>query len=137
VPFYLLVILVTWFQCGGFRPSAIIMSIGAAPVHVRALLMVLLRRRTSWSVTNVASGAQPGIELVLPQVALLLLNLMSIVVGLATIEEMSATILSVIWASMHVLILGRVVAEAVLDPHRQKATARLARPAGPSEGAIP
>jgi cellulose synthase (UDP-forming) len=122
VPFYLLVILVTWVQCGGFRPSAIVMSIGAAPVHVRALVMVLLRRRTSWSVTNVKSGAQPGIELVLPQVAMLLLNLMSIVVGLTTIEEMSATVLSVIWASMHVLILGRVVAEAVLDPHRQKAS---------------
>ena len=120
LPFYLLVILVTWFQCGGFRPSAIIMSIGAAPVHLRALLLVLLRRRTSWSVTNANSGGQPGIELVLPQVALLLLNLLSIVVGLTTIEELSATILSVIWAFMHVLILGRVVAEAVLDPRRQK-----------------
>jgi cellulose synthase (UDP-forming) len=124
LPFYLLVILVTWFQCGGFRPSAIIMSIGAAPVHLRALLMVLLRRRTTWSVTNVDSGAQPGIELVLPQVAFLLLNLVSIAVGLTTIVDMSATVLSVIWASMHVLILGRVIAEAVLDPRRQKARRR-------------
>jgi cellulose synthase (UDP-forming) len=121
LPFYVLIILVTWFQCGGFRPSAIVMSIGAAPVHFRALVMVLARRRVSWSVTNVDSDGQPGIELVLPQVAFLLLNLVSIAVGLSTIVDLSATVLSVIWASMQVLILGRVIVEAVLDPRRQQA----------------
>lgn len=121
VPFYALTILVTWLQCGGFKPSAIVMSIGAAPVHLRALVMVLLRRRTSWSVTNVNSGAPPGIELVLPQVAFLLLNLVSIAVGLTAIIDLPATVLSVIWASMHALILARVVTEAVLDPRREQA----------------
>jgi cellulose synthase (UDP-forming) len=121
VPFYALTILVTWLQCGGFKPSAIVMSIGAAPVHLRALVIVLLRRRTSWSVTNVNSGAPPSIELVLPQVAFLLLNLVSIAVGLTAIIDLPATVLSVIWASMHALILARVVTEAVLDPRREQA----------------
>jgi cellulose synthase (UDP-forming) len=118
VPFYALVILVTWLQCGGFKPSAIVMSIGAAPVHLRALLLVLVRRRTSWSVTNAGSRRSPGIELVLPQVAFLLLNLVSIAVGLTAIVDLPATVLSNIWAFMHVLVLGRVVTAAVLQPRR-------------------
>jgi cellulose synthase (UDP-forming) len=120
VPFYALIILVTWLQCGGFKPSAIVMCFGAATVLLRALLMVLLGLRTSSSVNIAGSGRPPGIELVLPQVAFLLLNLVSIAVGLSTIVDLPATVLSVIWASMHVLILGRVVAEAVLDPRREQ-----------------
>ena len=30
VPFYMLVVLVTWLQTGGFKPSAVVTSIGAA-----------------------------------------------------------------------------------------------------------
>ena len=134
VPFYVLIVLVTWLQCGGFRPAAIIMSIGSAPVHARALLMVLLRRKASWTVTNAKTGGLPGVELVLPQVALLLLNLVGIVVGLATVTDAPATALSVVWASLHVAVLGRVVFEAVLGPRREsrrieerKAGARILR----------
>jgi cellulose synthase (UDP-forming) len=119
VPFYVLIVLVTWLQCGGFKPAAIVSSIGAAPVQARALLMVLLRRKASWSVTN-AAGSMPGVELVLPHIALLLLNATSIVVGLATIRDLPATILSVVWALLQMAILGRVVAEAVLAPRRQQ-----------------
>lgn len=118
VPFYTLVVMVTWLQSGGFRPSAIVTSIGAAPVVARALLMVLLGRRTSWNVTNAVSGRLPGVELVLPQIALLLLNIVAIVVGLRTVVDPPATVLSVMWASLHILVLGRMVAEAVLAPHR-------------------
>jgi cellulose synthase (UDP-forming) len=134
VPFYVLIVLVTWLQCGGFRLAAIVTSIGAAPVHARALLMVLLRRKASWTVTNARGGALPGVELVLPQVAFLLLNLVGIVVGLATITDPPAVALAVGWASLHILFLGRVIAEAVLDPRREpsrieerKAGARIAR----------
>jgi cellulose synthase (UDP-forming) len=119
VPFYVLIVLVTWLQCGGFKPAAIVSSIGAAPVQARALLMVLLRRKASWSVTN-AGGSMPGVELVLPHIALMLLNATSIVVGLATIRDLPATILSVVWALLQIVILGRVVAEAVLAPRRQQ-----------------
>jgi cellulose synthase (UDP-forming) len=134
VPFYALTVLVTWLQCGGFKPSAVITSIGAAPVHARALLMALFRRKASWTVTNARSGRLPGVELVVPQIALLLLNAMSIGVGLIAVKDLPATLLSVAWASMHVLILGRVILEAVTAPRREtgrvedrKSGARIAR----------
>jgi cellulose synthase (UDP-forming) len=119
-PFYALVVLVTWLQCGGFKPAAVIASIGAAPVHARALVMALLKRKASWTVTNARSGALPGIELVLPHVGLLLLNAVAIVVGLSAMTDVPATLLSVAWASLHILILGRVIAEALIAPHREK-----------------
>jgi cellulose synthase (UDP-forming) len=134
VPFYVLIVLVTWLQCGGFRPAAIVTSIGAAPVHARALLMVLLRRKASWTATNARAGRLPGVELVQPQIAFLLLNLVGIVVGLATGTDPPATALAVGWAALYVLFLGRVVGEAVLGPRREpgrieqrKAGARVAR----------
>ncbi len=120
VPFHTLTVLVTWLQCGGFRPAAVVASMGAAPVQVRALVMSLLGRKTSWTVTNARSGRLPGVELVLPHIALLLLNAMSIVVGLMTMKDMPATVLSVVWASLYVLIFSRVVLEAVTAPRREK-----------------
>ncbi len=133
-PFYALVVLVTWLQCGGFKPAAIVASIGSAPVVARAFVMVLFRRKASWTVTNARSGKLPGVELVLPQIGLLLLNAVAIAVGLSTMTDRPATLLSVFWASLHILVLGRVVAEAVLAPRREsdraeerKADARLLR----------
>jgi cellulose synthase (UDP-forming) len=135
-PFYALVVLVTWLQTGGFKPAAVITSIGSAPVVARALLMVLLRRKASWTVTNARSGKLPGVELVLPQIAMMLLNVVAIGVGLSVMnpDTRAATLLSVTWAAMHVLILGRVVWEAITAPHREadraeqrKAGARLMR----------
>ena len=119
-PFYALVVLVTWLQCGGFKPAAVVASIGAAPVHARALLMALLKRKASWTVTNARSGVLPGVELVLPHVGLLLLNAVAIGVGLSAMTDVPATLLSVTWASLHILILGRVIAEALIAPHREK-----------------
>jgi cellulose synthase (UDP-forming) len=121
VPFYALTILVTWLQCGGFKLSAICTSVAAAPVHARALLMVLLRRKASWTVTNARSGGLPGVELVLPQIAFFLLNAVSIGVGLTAVQNLPATLLSVAWALMHMLFLGRVIGEAVLAPRRESA----------------
>jgi cellulose synthase (UDP-forming) len=34
--------------------------------------------------------------------------------------DVPATLLSVAWASLHILVLGRVIAEAVLAPRREK-----------------
>ena len=120
VPFYTLVMAVTWLQCGGFRPSAVVTSIGAAPVHLRAFVMALLGRKAKWTVTNVKSGTLPGVQLVLPHVALLVLNLTAIAVGVATMTDPLATWLSVVWASLHSLVLGRVVVEAVLAPGQER-----------------
>jgi cellulose synthase (UDP-forming) len=156
VPFYALVVLVTWLQCGGFKPAAVITSIGAAPVHARALLMAILGRKAAWSVSNARSGRLPGVELVLPQIALVLLNLVAVAVGLSASTDPAATGLAVAWAALHVLVLGRVIAEAVLAPRREddraqerKAGARLLRalpwpartdpgdPADPADPAAP
>jgi cellulose synthase (UDP-forming) len=116
MPFYTLIVLITWLQCGGFKPSAIVTSIGAAPVHAHALLMVLLRRKASWVVTNARSASASGLEQVIPQTALLLLNGTAIAVGVCTAVDPPATVLAVAWATLHTLILGRIVAEALLGP---------------------
>ncbi|WP_088316932.1 glycosyltransferase family 2 protein [Kineosporia sp. R_H_3] len=120
VPFYTLVLAVTWLQTGGFKPSAVVTSIGAAPIHLRALVMAVLGRKAKWTVTNVKSGRLPGVQLVLPHVALLILNVTAIAVGIATMTDPLATGLSVVWASLHVLVLGRVVVEAVLAPGQER-----------------
>jgi cellulose synthase (UDP-forming) len=119
-PFYALVVLVTWLQCGGFKPAAVITSIGAAPVQARAFVMALLKRKASWTVTNARSGVLPGVELVLPHIGLVLLNAVAIGVGLSAMTDVPATLLSAMWASLHIVILGRVIVEAVIAPHREK-----------------
>jgi|RhiMethySRZTD1v2_1073278.scaffolds.fasta_scaffold00655_9 cellulose synthase/poly-beta-1,6-N-acetylglucosamine synthase-like glycosyltransferase len=124
VPFYLLIVLVTVLQVGGFRPAAIVTSLGAAPVHVRALLMVLLKRKARWTVTNAGQSGLPGVELVLPHVALLLLNLMAVGVGIRALTlqgtDTTGVVLSMVWASIYVLVLGRVIREAVIAPRHVK-----------------
>jgi cellulose synthase (UDP-forming) len=137
-PFYLLIILVTVLQLGGFKPAAIVTSIGAAPVHVKALIMAIFKRKVRWTVTNAGPTGLPGVELVLPHVALLLLNIVAVAVGISMLPlrgtDIAAVGLSIGWAAIYVLVLGRVVAEAVIAPHvirerleRRKAGALLAR----------
>jgi cellulose synthase/poly-beta-1,6-N-acetylglucosamine synthase-like glycosyltransferase len=138
MPFYLLIMLVTVVQLGGFKISAIVTSIGAAPVHVRALIMAIFKRKVRWTVTNAGPRGLPGVELVLPHVFLLLLNLVAVVVGVSALRMRGTNLvglwLSIAWATIYVLVLGRVVAEAVIAPHtikerleRRKAGAVLAR----------
>jgi cellulose synthase (UDP-forming) len=137
-PFYLLIMLVTVMQLGGFKPAAIVTSIGAAPVHVKALVMAIFKRKVRWTVTNAGPTGLPGVELVLPHVALLLLNAVAVGVGISMLPlrgtDVAAVGLSIGWAAIYVLVLGRVVAEAVIAPRvikqrleRRKAGALLAR----------
>jgi cellulose synthase (UDP-forming) len=137
-PFYVLIVLVTVLQVGGFRLAAIVTSLGAAPVHVRALLWVILKKKTGWTVTNAGTSGLPGVELVLPHVFLLLVNLVALGVAVGSLQlrgtDRPAVILSMIWAAIYVLILGRVILEAVTAPQlikrrleRRKAGALLAR----------
>lgn len=137
-PFYFLIMLVTVVQLGGFKLSAIVTSLGAAPVHVRALIMAIFKRHVRWTVTNTGPAGLPGVELVLPHVALLLLNAVAIAVGVRTLPlrgtDVAAVGLSIGWAAIYVLVLGRVVAEAVIAPRvikqrleRRRAGALLAR----------
>jgi cellulose synthase (UDP-forming) len=137
-PFYLLIVLVTVLQLGGFKPAAIVTSIGAAPVHVKALIMAIFKRKVRWTVTNAGPTGLPGVELVLPHVALLLLNAVAAAVGFSMLPlrgtDVFAVGLSIAWALIYVVVLGRVVLEAVVAPHvirerleRRKAGALLAR----------
>ena len=137
-PFYLLIMAVTVIQLGGFKVSAIVTSIGAAPIHVRAFVMALFKRHVKWTVTNAGPAGLPGVELVLPHVALFLLNALAIAVGVSTLPlrgtDIPAVALSIAWASIYVLVLGRIIAEAVIAPRvikqrleRRKAGALLAR----------
>jgi cellulose synthase (UDP-forming) len=138
MPFYLLIMLVTVIQLGGLKVSAIVTSIGAAPIHVKALVMAIFKRRVRWTVTNAGPRGLPGVELVLPHVALFLLNLVAVAIGISMLPlrgtDVAAVGLSIGWAVIYVLVLGRVIAEAVIAPHvirerleRRKAGALLAR----------
>ncbi|HKS99991.1 MAG TPA: glycosyltransferase [Rugosimonospora sp.] len=111
VPFYAMVMLVTWLQSGGFRVAAIVASIGAAPVHARALWATLRNRPATWSATNAGRGGR-SVWVVMPHVALLIVNVTAITVGLLVMADPAPTWLCVGWASMHVLILSRMVIEA-------------------------
>ncbi|GIE99425.1 glycosyltransferase family 2 protein [Paractinoplanes rishiriensis] len=137
-PFYLLIVLVTVMQLGGFKPAAVITSIAAAPVHVRALVMAIFKRKVRWTVTNSGPAGLPGVELVLPHVALLLLNAVALAVGVSMLPLRGTNVvgvgLSIAWAAVYVVVLGRVVVEAVIAPHvvrerleQRKAGALLAR----------
>ena len=114
VPFYAMTLLVTWLQSGGFRIAAIVASIGAAPVHARALVTVIRNRKAVWNATNQAGGSRRSLWVVMPHVALLLLNLTAIAVGIAVMADPAPTWLSVAWAAMIVFILGRMIAEVLL-----------------------
>jgi cellulose synthase (UDP-forming) len=138
MPFYLLIMLVTVIQLGGLKVSAIVTSIGAAPVHVKALVMAIFKRQVRWTVTNAGPRGLPGVELVLTHVALFLLNVVAVAVGISMLPlrgtDVVAVGLSIGWAAIYVLVLGRIIAEAVIAPHvirerleRRKAGAVLAR----------
>lgn len=117
VPFQAMVLLVTWLQSGGFKGSAIVSSIGAAPVHLRALWATLRRKPAKWRATNQLGGGTRSLWAVLPHLALLVLNLTGIVVGLVVMTDPAPTWLSIGWASMIVLILGRMIIESALGGH--------------------
>jgi cellulose synthase (UDP-forming) len=124
IPFYALTLLVTWLQSGGFRMAAIVASIGAAPVHARAFSSAALRRKASWSATNSAGGGRQPLWVVMPHVALLLLNLTGIAVGIAVMADPAPTWLSVAWATMIVFILGRMIAEVLFGRRAPDTSAR-------------
>lgn len=81
-PFYILLIAVPFLQAGKIRVSAIIVSLAAAPAHLRALLMTALRRDAGWNVTNTRHGKFSWRALT-PHLILALLCAISIVVGVS------------------------------------------------------
>src|SRR5205085_6474861 len=123
VPFYAMTLRVTWMQSGGFKASAIVASIGAAPVHLRALWATLRDKPARWSATNQYGGGTRSLWVVMPHVALLLLNVTAIAVGLIVMADPPPTWLSAGWATMIALILGRMIAESVTGDRSATAVA--------------
>jgi cellulose synthase (UDP-forming) len=130
VPFYALSPLVTWLQSGGLRVAAIVASIGAVPVHVRALVGVLTNRKVRWTATNTAAGGRQALWVVMPHIALLLLNVMAIAVGVQVMTDPAPTWPSIGWSSMIILILGRMIGEVFVG-HRAR-TAAVSTASGPA-----
>ena len=60
-----------------------------------------------------AGAGSRSLWVVMPQLALALLNVTGIVVGLVVMADPAPTWLSVAWATMIVLILGRIIVESV------------------------
>lgn len=80
IPFYALTIAVPFLQAGKIRFSAIIVSLSAAPAHIRALFMTALRQKAGWSVTNGKHGGF-GLRSIWPHLAAGLLCIGSLLVG--------------------------------------------------------
>jgi cellulose synthase (UDP-forming) len=134
IPFYAMTLLVTWLQSGGFRVAAIVASIGAVPVHVRALFGVLTNRKVRWTATNTAAGGRQALWVVMPHIALLVLNVMAIAVGVTVMTDPGPTWLSIGWASMIILMLGRMIGEVFVGHRTAAATPE---PATPEPAAAP
>lgn len=132
VPFYAMTLLVTWLQSGGFKVSAIVASIGAAPVHLRALWATARNKPAKWRATNQVGSGTRSLWVVMPHVALLILNVTGITVGLIVMADPPPTWLSVSWATMIVLILGRMIVESLVGNRHSADTPVDTLPAGPT-----
>ncbi len=82
VPFYFLTVAVPFLQAGKIRPSAILVSMAAAPAHVRALLATAMKQKASWSATN-TRGGRFNPRIIAPHLFVAALGLVSLFFGWA------------------------------------------------------
>ncbi len=80
IPFYTLTLAVPFLQAGRIRLSAIVVSMAAVPVHLKALMTTALRQHVSWSATNGRHG-QFSLRAVLPHLFVGILCMISLLVG--------------------------------------------------------
>ena len=78
---------------------------------------VLLRRSPTWHATNQRVAPPTVVEVTLPHLALAAINLTGIVVGLSSIENPTGTAICVALCTLHLAILGTVIAHAAIDRH--------------------
>lgn len=106
VPFYVLVLAVTAVQAGKFQLSAVVVSLAAAPAHIRAFFSTLFRRKTAWSVTNSGAGGF-NLTLLAPHLFIGLLSILSLIVTFQMRDQpVAARAIAVAWV---VIQLGMLV----------------------------
>lgn len=105
VPFYALTIAVPFLQAGKVRWSAIIVSLAAAPAHIRGLLMTATGQQATWSVTNSQRG---GLTLrsIIPHLFIGLLCIWALITGLMLpSKNPTSTAIAVFFVSLQLIII--------------------------------
>jgi len=105
VPFYALTIAVPFLQAGKVRWSAIVVSLAAAPAHIRALVLTAAGQEASWSVTN---GRHGGFSLrsVIPHLAIGLLCIVALITGIMLPSaNPTSTAIAMFFVSTQLLII--------------------------------
>lgn len=105
VPFYALTIAVPFLQAGKVRWSAIIVSLAAAPAHIRGLVMTATGQQASWSVTNSQRGGFT-LRSVIPHLFVGLLCIAALIVGLTLpSKNPTSTAIAVFFVSSQLLVI--------------------------------
>lgn len=109
VPFYALTIAVPFLQAGKVRWSAIIVSLAAAPAHIRGLLMTATGQQASWSVTNSQRG---GLTLrsIIPHLFIALLCIWALITGLTLpSKNPTSTAIAVFFVSLQLVVIAAML----------------------------
>ncbi len=129
VPFYVLTIAVPFLQAGKIRVSAILVSLAAAPAHIRALVMTALRQRAGWSATNSSQGGL-AIRAIAPHLLLAALCAVALIFGwLVPGQNRTSTVL----ASFFVVVELAIVISLVVGSERSDRAASRAEELEPDD----
>ena len=128
IPFYALTIAVPFLQAGKIRVSAILVSLAAAPAHIRALLMTALRQRAGWSVTNGRHGGF-SLRIMIPHLAI---GILSLVALLFAVRLPGDNPTSTALASFFVICQLVVIVSLLIGSERSDRTAARAEELEPS-----
>lgn len=105
VPFYALTIAVPFLQAGKVRWSAIIVSLAAAPAHIRGLVMTATGQQATWSVTNSQRGGFT-LRSVIPHLFIGLLCIWALITGLMLpSKNPTSTAIAVFFVSCQLLVI--------------------------------
>ncbi len=118
LPFFVFVQLALYLQIGGWRPSAMALSIASAPAQFRALLSVVTGKNIEWKASN-SDGEVPRVLDVMPgAVFLLVINAAGLATGLFTFDGYADVAIALLLCLLHIAILGFAVVRASQDRRR-------------------
>ncbi len=106
MPFYFLALMVPFIQSGKFRPSSVVVSLAAAPAHLRAFTTTAMKKKTAWSVTNSRQGGFK-LRLLTPHLFVGVIDVLSIVVAFElSDQEPTAKAIAGFWVVLQLLLIG-------------------------------